>query len=489
MCVNAARTGLSPVYMLSPSRARAGRLGWVGALVAVSLVCNTVRCTPRPELSDFEMLHIVTGDTGAQPAAHGRHAVREAQWDAIDAQLLAASPAKPQMLASGANWIEEDTGDGFEPYTEDLDSQITISGVPDSLIDGDSVLHSRYEDWIRKYKRVPNEPEMPWSYDGPDSSPDLWSTLKKDYQLCDPDLTGKMSSPISIPTDQALPACYGPSFPVKNGPVYEGGSTVLTEYVDRSFTVNVQQCTQACKICDAVCEEGPAIAGTSEHKPMVLDRIVFHTPSEHKIDNEAAALELQFYHCIKGESQDHMPCTPSLAFAVLFKDGGPTASNPEWLNKFYDTLGKVGDKPEELAKGMKMEEISAAIDPLFAKYYNYIGSQTYPPCYQGVQWMVGEKMLEASTSLIEGFKTRQGENVRPDFPLGYRQLKLMSKESDKHWTYDGPRGQKWWPKYVDYASCGTGAEDCEILPDQAKRDACIADSKVQSPIDIYTREW
>ena len=469
------------------------RLGWAGAsaLLALAFLCGAAHGIGRPEPSDFEMLEVVAGDTSAQPSLArslaAKHASREAAWNTVDAQLLDASPAHPQML-SGGNWIEEDTGDGFEPYTEDLDSQITNSGVPDSLMDGDSVLHNRYEDWIRNYKRIPNEKPIPWSYDGPDSSPDLWSTLNKAYQLCDPDLTGKTSSPINIPTGRALPSCYGPSFPVKNGPEYDGEAEGLWELFDRSYTVDLQHCEQECKICDAKCKDAPEIAATSEHKTQVLDRIVFHTPSEHKLDNEAADLELQFYHCTKGEAQDHMPCTPSLAFAVLFKDGGASAQNPEWMNKLYGTLSKVGNKPQELAKGMKFSEISAAINPLFTQYYTYRGSQTYPPCYQGVQWMVGKEMIELSSSVIEGFKMRQGENVRPDFPLGYRPLQLMSKEADNHWTYDGPRGEKWWPEHIDYTSCGNGAPDCEKLPSQVKRDQCIADSQVQSPVDIYTRE-
>jgi len=451
-----------------------GRLGWVGALVALAL-CGTVHCANRPELSDFEMLYVVTGDTGAPQAARAPQ-VTDAQWNSVDAKLMDAAPGHPQMLS------------GFEPYTDGLDSLVTASGMPDSLLDGDSVLHNNYEDWIRGYKRIPNEPEVPWSYDGPDSSPDLWSTLNKNYQLCDPDLTGKMSSPINIPTDRALPSCFGDSFPIKNGPEWVGGAEGLTELFDRSFTVDVQHCEQECKICDAKCKAAPEIAATSEHKAMVLDRIVFHTPSEHKIDNEAAALELQFYHCMKDEAQDHMPCTPTLAFAILFKDGGASASNPAWMNKLFGTVSKVGNKPQELAKGMKFEEISTAINPLFKQYYNYVGSQTSPPCYQGVQWMVGKEMLELSTSVIEGFKMRQGENVRPEFQLGYRQLQLMSKESDKHWTYDGPRGETWWPTQKEYTSCGNGAPDCEKLSSQTLRDKCIADTKVQSPVDIYTRE-
>eukprot|EP00001_Collodictyon_triciliatum_P177725 31698_1 len=150
----------------------------------MALLCSTAQGVNRPELSAFEMLHIVTGDTGAQPAA--RSQPTEAQWNNIDAKLMDKETAHPQMLSTGGNWIEEDSGDGFEPYTEDLDSQITNSGVPDSLMDGDTVLTNRYEDWIRNYKREPNVPEVPWSYDGPDSMPDLWATLNKNYQLCDP---------------------------------------------------------------------------------------------------------------------------------------------------------------------------------------------------------------------------------------------------------------------------------------------------------------
>jgi carbonic anhydrase len=78
--------------------------------------------------------------------------------------------------------------------------------------------------------------------------------------------------------------------------------------------------------------------------------------------------------------------------------------------------------------------------------------------------------------------------VRPEFPLGYRTLKIMSKEDDKHWTYEGPRGEKWWPSQIEFASCGNGAEDCEKLPSQTLRDICIHDTTVQSPVDIYTRE-
>ena len=460
-------------------------------VAAVLLWAPALGAHPRPEPSDFEMLEIVAGDTGApmSTTAHrGRQhpfvlsaaqhaAITEAQWNAVDAQLLDRAPAHPQMLSAG----------DYEPYSDELDSEVTISGMPDSLVDGDSVLHNRYEDWIRNYKRIPNEPEVPWSYGGPDSGPDLWSTLNKDFQMCDPDLTGKMSSPINIPTDRAQPACYGPSFRIKNGPVYEGDAEFMGEFFDRSFIIDTHHCEQECKICVDKCVEAPRIAATADHKKMELDRIVFHTPSEHKFDNEAADLELQFLHCTL---EDHhvIPCAPSLAFAVLFKDGGPSYQNPEWMNKLFRTLNKISSKPKSLAKGLDIHEITETVNADLVDYYNYVGSQTYPPCYQGVQWMVGKQVLTVSTSIIEGFKMRQGENVRPVFPLGRRQLLDMRKEEDSHWTYEGPRGEEWWPNYIGYASCGNGAPDCEKLPNQKARDKCIAESRAQSPIDIYTNE-
>ncbi len=45
---------------------------------------------------------------------------------------------------------------------------------------------SRYENWLRNYKRQPNEKVLPWSYDQADTGPDMWGSLKKAYQLCDP---------------------------------------------------------------------------------------------------------------------------------------------------------------------------------------------------------------------------------------------------------------------------------------------------------------
>eukprot|EP00960_Hanusia_phi_P045896 757481-Hanusia_phi.AAC.3 len=286
----------------------------------------------------------------------------------------------------------------------------------------------------------------------------------------------------------AVPTCYGPSYPLGSGPAWENAQATITEAFDRSFYLEVQHCTQECKICEVKCTEGPYVPESSEHKRMKLDRIIFHTPSEHLIDSSPLDMEMQFMHCLADEISDHIPCTPKLAMAILFKDGGDSVVNPDWIVKLLGTLKDVGTDPKELAKGLDFSELNQALSPLLSEYYSYMGSQTYPPCYLGVQWMISKSVITLSTSAIEGFKMRQGANVRPNFMLGRRVLTSLRPETADHWTYQGPRGQAWWPSLKEYASCGNGAEDCEKLPDQKSRDICIADSNNQSPVDLYTNE-
>ena len=86
-------------------------------------------------------------------------AVEDSKWNQVDAELLVTSPSEPQQLAM-EDWLE----DGYEPYSDNLDAYVTVNGVPDPLND-DSALHNRYENWLRNYKRIPNEKPVPWSYE------------------------------------------------------------------------------------------------------------------------------------------------------------------------------------------------------------------------------------------------------------------------------------------------------------------------------------
>eukprot|EP00961_Rhodomonas_salina_P279406 3774597-Rhodomonas_salina.2 len=255
---------------LRPAVAR-GFIDWMLSSLRVFLVL--LFGAYRPELANFEALEVVPEQS------------LQDQFNALDAELLTKVPAQPQQLWEGQE-------DGYEPYSDEMDAYVTYSGMPHPL-DDDLFRHNRYEFWKANYKRIPNEKPVSWSYDGPDSDPDLWSSLKKEYSQCDPDLTGSMSSPIDIPVGRAVDKCYGPSFPLKEGAEWDSTDATIQESFDRSFILDVMHCTQACKICKADCSEAPTVKKTIEHPAAVLDRVIFHTPSEHKLDGEKLDMEIQ----------------------------------------------------------------------------------------------------------------------------------------------------------------------------------------------------
>lgn len=157
---------------------------------------------------------------------------------------------RPHPDLARAQVLEE-----WEPYSEDVDSQVTASGMPDPL-DQDASISHRYDKWLETYKRNPNVKVLPWSYTGdPDTWPDMWSTLRPSFGQCDTDTTAGSSSPIDIPVGRAEQQCYGPSYPVVSGPAWSQTPATLNEFVDRSVVFDVQHCSQKCKICEVVCEE------------------------------------------------------------------------------------------------------------------------------------------------------------------------------------------------------------------------------------------
>ena len=139
-------------------------------------------------------------------------------FDDLDSEVLVSSGNSKTQLAMTDDDVPDWKEEGYEPYSDELDSYVTASGIPDPW-DDDSARHQRYESWLQNYKRVPNVPKQLWSYDGADTSPDMWSSLDKDFLFCDADLAKTTSSPIDIQAASAQEQCYGPSFEIKSAPL------------------------------------------------------------------------------------------------------------------------------------------------------------------------------------------------------------------------------------------------------------------------------
>ena len=55
-----------------------------------------------------------------------------------------------------------------------------------------------------------------------------------------------------------------------------------------------------------------------------------------------------------------------------------------------------------------------------SSYYNYTGSITIPPCFQGAEWIILKDSITLSQQQINAFKQRYNNNIRPLQPINGR---------------------------------------------------------------------
>jgi carbonic anhydrase len=66
------------------------------------------------------------------------------------------------------------------------------------------------------------------------------------------------------------------------------------------------------------------------------------------------------------------------------------------------------------------------LPPDRAKYLQYIGSLTTPPCTEGVVWIVLRQPVSASAEQIALFRKMVGMNARPTQPVNGRLIKAAN---------------------------------------------------------------
>lgn len=120
-----------------------------------------------------------------------------------------------------------------------------------------------------------------------------------------------------------------------------------------------------------------------------LEKLVFHSPSEHTYFGERFPLEVQFYHT-----------HPEQGVAVntlVFREG----EHNEWLHQFssgfsQENLGKTISLGLVTSTGVEGEDLD------WSRYYRYLGSLTTPPCTQrpSVIWSLLKAPLSASKEQI-----------------------------------------------------------------------------------------
>ena len=219
----------------------------------------------------------------------------------------------------------------------------------------------------------------PWTYEGPRGS-DHWAELDSQYAACN----GKEQSPIDIRDTQKadLPALRFEYKPALIPYVTNNGATIRVNY-------------------EAPGSGDFLIVGDTRYQ---LTQFHFHHPSEEYIHGKRFEMVLHLMH----QSSDGKVA----GVAVLLKAGRANSTIAKLWAHMPIAEGEVK------VDGLEVNPLDLV--PLKRGYYTYLGSQTAPPCNEGVTWFVLKTPLEVSAQQIEAFAKLYPHDVRALQPLNGR---------------------------------------------------------------------
>ncbi|MGB6353436.1 MAG: carbonic anhydrase family protein [Steroidobacteraceae bacterium] len=216
----------------------------------------------------------------------------------------------------------------------------------------------------------------PWTYE----QADRWADMDTQYAACN----GREQSPIDIrhPQKAQLPALR---FEYQSAPV---------KYVNNNgHTIRVNY--------PAPGSGDFLMVGDKRYE---LTQFHFHHPSEEHIRGKPYDMVVHLMHqASDGEV---------VGVAVLIKSGRANAL----IRRLWEHMPK--SEGDEAATGLEVNP--AELLPQTLGFYSYRGSQTAPPCKEGVTWFVLKTPVELSPAQIEAFAELYPHDVRPVQPLNGR---------------------------------------------------------------------
>lgn len=209
-----------------------------------------------------------------------------------------------------------------------------------------------------------------WSYGG-DTGPTSWHLLDDDFKLC---AEGEAQSPVNINSVKPNPklAPLKVSYGAVSGSLNNDGRLI-------SFMPNTKATVLA------------------SNQSYMLKRVDFHTPSEHRINNQKFDLEVQLVHVNQfGET---------FIIALLAKEAQHASPI---LAKLLQTVPDKNDQPADVYD-LPLESLL----PKTRDYYYYEGSLTAPPCREKVLWAVIRDPIVVSAQQIDRLLSAAKFNARP----------------------------------------------------------------------------
>lgn len=223
--------------------------------------------------------------------------------------------------------------------------------------------------------------KTPWEYEGPRGA-DHWSELDPAYAACN---RGKAQSPIEIRhTEKAkLPALR-----------FEYRSQPLGYVINNGHTIRVNYPAGGAK-------DSYLVVGDTRYR---LTQFHFHHPSEEIVRGTRYDMVLHLMHESAGGQV--------AGVAVMLRTGRANAVVEQLWGHMPAREGQIAVPGVELDPGGML--------PSQRGYYRYEGSQTAPPCNEGITWFVLKRPVEVSAQQIEKFAQLYPNDVRPAQPLNGR---------------------------------------------------------------------
>jgi carbonic anhydrase len=214
----------------------------------------------------------------------------------------------------------------------------------------------------------------PWTYAG-ERGPDHWGALDPDYALCN---SGHQQSPIDITAThpEDLPPLRFEYHAAPLPFVTNNGAAIRVDYF--------------------------APAGSGDflvvgEKRYQLTQFHFHRPSEETIHGRRYDMVLHLMHrSADGEIA---------GVAVLLKSGADNAA----MQPVFDHM--PAREGNEVVSGIELDP--SGMLPRELGYYAYTGSQTAPPCTEGVRWFILKTPVEVGARQIRAYSAIYPHDVRP----------------------------------------------------------------------------
>ena len=225
-----------------------------------------------------------------------------------------------------------------------------------------------------------------WDYAG-EAGPERWAELNSGFALCG---EGGSQSPIDISSAEPF-----------DGPTLEFDYTVESERI-----VHLGHAVQAVFPPGAELRHGERV--------WRLSQLHYHTPSEHTIDGQEAAMELHLVHT----ADDGAVAVVGLLYDTYDCDCPDAVPEPA-IQQIIDAAPAPGGTAE-------FALLSGDFAPNRVGFYRYSGSFTTPPCTEQIDWfLIRERRLITVQQLSALSALTRGDNNRPVQPRNGRTVGVL----------------------------------------------------------------